>query len=326
MIRTNAEYYDMFFTYTECQGNANFVAARYRELHAGELTPSAAAFRRLASRLHRTGSVQPNHRETGRSRRTSTARLEEVVAEFDRNGTQSVREVSRRVGVSRTTVHRELQLEGMHPYKFVRVQTLLPRDYVQRMEYSRWLLGNIERNPSFCGYILWTDEALFTREGCINAHNSHMWNDENPIAIRPHAAQDRWSVNLCAGICDDFVVGPYILPARLDGTTYKNFLEHALPDLLEEIPCEVRMSMYFQHDGAYLDQTFRDRWIGRGGSVPWPPRSPDMNPLDFFFWGHLKTAVYRQPLTTRDEVIARIRNAVATSFVMFKTNWKSSNH
>ena len=27
---------------------------------------------------------------------------------------------------------------------------------------------------------------------------------------------------------------------------------------------------------------FPDAWIGRGGPIPWPPRSPDLSPLDFF--------------------------------------------
>ncbi|GBL73687.1 hypothetical protein AVEN_230681-1 [Araneus ventricosus] len=35
------------------------------------------------------------------------------------------------------------------------------------------------------------------------------------------------------------------------------------------------------------------RWIGRGGPVLWPPRSPDLTSLDFFLWGHLKELVYR---------------------------------
>ncbi|CAK9794551.1 hypothetical protein ANTPLA_LOCUS15 [Anthophora plagiata] len=223
--------------------------------------------------------------------------------------------------VSRSTVHQLLQDEGMHPYKYARVQTLLPRDYGQRIQYSRWLLGEIERNPSFCKYVLWTDEALFTREGCFNAHNLHVWNDENPFAIRPCAAQERWSINLWAGICGGFVVGPYILPDRLNGLTYRNFLKHVLPGLLEEIPLEVRRNMYRQHDGApthyaanvqaYLDQAFRDKWIDRGGSVQKPSRSPDMNPLDFFFWGYLKTAVYERPVQTREEAVVRIHAAVA---------------
>ncbi|CAK9799199.1 hypothetical protein ANTPLA_LOCUS1929 [Anthophora plagiata] len=98
----------------------------------------------------------------------------------------------------------------------------------------------------------------------------------------------------------------------MNGTKYLNFLEHALPSLLEEIPLEIRKNMYIQHDGApahyaasvraCLDTIFRDRWIGRGGPASWPPRSPDMNPLDFFFWGHLKTAVYQTPVETREEL------------------------
>ncbi|XP_076246510.1 uncharacterized protein LOC143186686 [Calliopsis andreniformis] len=169
--------------------------------------------------------------------------------------------------------------------------------------------------------ILWTDEALFTKEGCFNAHNSHLWSDENPHAIRVCDTQVRWSVNVWAGICGTQIIGPYLLPDRLDGGAYKAFLQHVLPDLLEDVPLEVRRNMYYQHDGApahydaqvraYLTETFQDRWIGRGGPVAWPPRSPDINPLDFFFWGYLKNAVYRQPVQTPEELVAKIHAAVA---------------
>lgn len=33
---------------------------------------------------------------------------------------------------------------------------------------------------------------------------------------------------------------------------------------------------------GYLDLTFPNRWIGRLGPSPWPPRSPDLTPLHFF--------------------------------------------
>ena len=60
--------------------------------------------------------------------------------------------------------------------------------------------------------------------------------------------------------------------------------------------------LFFMQDGApphwaravrdWLDITFGERWIGRGGPVPWPPRSPDLTPMDFWFWGDLKWRVY----------------------------------
>ncbi|KAJ4428267.1 hypothetical protein ANN_24284 [Periplaneta americana] len=34
----------------------------------------------------------------------------------------------------------------------------------------------------------------------------------------------------------------------------------------------------------HLNATFPGRWIGRDGTA-WPPRSPDLNPLDFYLWG-----------------------------------------
>ena len=45
---------------------------------------------------------------------------------------------------------------------------------------------------------------------------------------------------------------------------------------------------------------FPGRWTGRRGSVDWPPRSPDLTPLDFFLWGVLKDRVYAEkPKTIR---------------------------
>ena len=51
----------------------------------------------------------------------------------------------------------------------------------------------------------------------------------------------------------------------------------------------------------YLDETFPERWIGRRGALEWPPRSPDLTPMDFFFGGNVKDNVYgRHPTSTDD--------------------------
>jgi len=51
--------------------------------------------------------------------------------------------------------------------------------------------------------------------------------------------------------------------------------------------------------------------IGRGGPVLWPPRSPDLTPLDFYLWGTLKDKVYRTEVTSLEELVQRITNSVA---------------
>jgi hypothetical protein len=99
------------------------------------------------------------------------------------------------------------------------------------------------------------------------------------------------------------------------------FLQEVLPVLLEDVPLAVRRDMWFQHDGApahfsaqtqqHLITQFPDRWLGYGGSVSWPARSPDLNPLDFFLWGHLKEIVHRDSPTDIEDLTAKFHAAVA---------------
>ena len=42
--------------------------------------------------------------------------------------------------------------------------------------------------------------------------------------------------------------------------------------------------------------------MSRLGDVEWPARSPDLSPLDFFLWGHLKERVYRDSPKTLTEL------------------------
>ena len=47
---------------------------------------------------------------------------------------------------------------------------------------------------------------------------------------------------------------------------------------------------------AILHQRFPNKWIGRQGPTQWPARFPDLNPFDFYLWGHLKAIVYSTPI------------------------------
>ncbi|GFW68881.1 uncharacterized protein TNCV_2917801 [Trichonephila clavipes] len=67
----------------------------------------------------------------------------------------------------------------------------------------------------------------------------------------------------------------------------------------------------FQQCAHFLNATFRTRWIGRSGLVPWPPRSPDLSSLDCFLWGHLKNLVPATALDSYEDLVARISEAAA---------------
>ncbi|GFW90853.1 uncharacterized protein TNCV_2418461 [Trichonephila clavipes] len=53
--------------------------------------------------------------------------------------------------------------------------------------------------------------------------------------------------------------------------------------------------------------------ISRDGLVVWLPRSPELIPLDFFFWGHLKPLVYESPVATVENRTARVALADISS-------------
>jgi len=61
-----------------------------------------------------------------------------------------------------------------------------------------------------------------------------------------------------------------------------------------------------------LDATFPNRWIGRDGPTPWPPRSPDITPLDLFLWRYVKDKVFSTPVPDITNSKARITDAFAT--------------
>ncbi len=61
---------------------------------------------------------------------------------------------------------------------------------------------------------------------------------------------------------------------------------------------------------SWLKDKFDNRWIGRGGSISWAPRSPDMTPLDFFLWGYIKNNVYKNNIKDLDDLKIKITQEI----------------
>lgn len=116
------------------------------------------------------------------------------------------------------------------------------------------------------------------------------------------------------GIIDEKIIGPFFFDGNVNGESYLNMLrEFVLPrlNLMGINPNEI----WFQQDGApshrtrtvteFLNNNFHG-WIGNGGTINWPARSPDFNPCDMFLWGDLKSRVYSTPSNNIDELRAKI--------------------
>ncbi|GFU45010.1 uncharacterized protein TNCV_4235181 [Trichonephila clavipes] len=104
---------------------------------------------------------------------------------------------------------------------------------------------------------------------------------------------------------------------------------HRYLTLLREtvVPCLIQRgqisNVTFMQDGAtshtanpvktFLIQTFgEDRIVSRRCRYPWPPRSPDLTPEDFWLWGYLKSRVYLSGPSSLPELKDAIRREVSS--------------
>ncbi|KAL4107937.1 hypothetical protein QTP88_018206 [Uroleucon formosanum] len=282
--------------------------------------PRPNTFLTTYRRLRETGNVRPVN-EVGRPRFVRNVANKELVLDLvDEDPEFSVQRIALRTGISPSVVWRILHQNHMHPYHRQRVQELLPRDYPARLIFSQTIIGKIAMNPNFLKNILFTDEAVFTKDGIFNQHNLHLWSEENPHAIRIRGSQYKFSINIWCGLVGNTLLGPHELPARLNGQGFLYFIMHHLLILLENVPLEEQETMWFMLDGVpphhtnavrqQLHYLFPDKIIGREAGnnaqyrpdIIWPPRSPDFNPCDFFLWGFMKEQVYAKEVNNRNEL------------------------
>lgn len=306
----------MHFIYGFCNGNARRSVIEYRLRYPNRRIPHRSVFTRVHRHLLENGNFN-NLIIIGRPR----ARVEDeeaVLGQVQNNPNVSIREVSRNLEIPKTRVGRILREQLLHPFHYQKVQSLEERDFASRVALCNWML----ENQVALNNVLWTDECQFTNNGIFNFHNWHYWSDENPHVIRRQDFQHRFSVNLWAGIVNNQLIGPFVIPDRLNANTYLLFLQNNLNDLLEDVNLNVRQNMILQMDGApahygrnvrnWLNVNYPGRWIGRGGPFSWPPRSPDLSCLDFYLWGYMKQLVYKNQINTRDELMERIEIAKIT--------------
>ncbi|GBN74569.1 hypothetical protein AVEN_122254-1 [Araneus ventricosus] len=75
----------------------------------------------------------------------------------------------------------------------------------------------------------------------------------------------------------------------------------------------------------FLDTIFPQRWIGSCAVMAWPPRSPDVTPLDFYLWGYVKQHVYSERINGINHLKQRITDVITllhqTSLLVYAKNW-----
>ena len=281
--------------------------------------PHRTTFIRLQQKFEETSSVGDRDR-TGRPKTaTDDDSATNVVASFEVQPVQSLRQVARDAGMSHTSVYIILRSRKFHPYKLRFHQELLENDNLPRLQLCHWVQLMKEHVPRLASDIMFSDEALFYLNGNVHHHAFRYWSQKNPRWMLGTKKLNSPRIMVWCGIWRGQIVGPFFFQGTVTAESYLHMLETFLWPFLENVPVQHRQNMWYQCDGAsahfalivrdWMNRTFGQRWIGRGGPIEWPARSPDLTPLDYFLWGYVKCCVFRtQPVNI--ELVERIRQVV----------------
>jgi hypothetical protein len=203
------------------------------------------------------------------------------------------------------------------PYKMHLTQQLYDEDMDLRVEMAELLLP-ILNEPNNEGLIFFSDEATFHISGIVNKHNCRIWSEDNPY-MTAETALNSPKVTVWCAMSSKEIVGPFFFDElTVNSEDYLDMLKNFFYPFLQKK--KITHKIILQQDGAsihfstgvrsWLNEKFEDRWIGRGGTISWAPRSPDMTPLDFFLWGHIKNNIYKTSIGDLDDLKCKITQEI----------------
>lgn len=355
MYFTNEERRVLVFLKIDERRSLRKTAERFHQMFPNRPIPSAKTIADLEEKFRATGSVY-NRPKSGRPK-TATNEQNEVLVlgSVVMKNQQGLREIANETGNSITSAWRILRRHKFHPYGIKMTQELKEGDYAKRLDFCEEMELAM-RDPNFITNVCFSDESTFHLTGYVNRHNCRYWCQQNPNEYRQAHTQQPQKINVWAGILANEIIGPFFIDGNLNGPKYVILLHQQIVPALRASAARQNIpwaDLWFQQDGApahwsrlvrdYLDLVFPNRWIGRNGPWLWPPRSPDLTPLDFFLWGFLKDKVFRtgfpanlQEMSNRieencllinEEMLGRVRESFAGRlFLCFHEDGKQFEH
>ena len=308
--------------------NIGTVLQRFREAFPRVRSPSRATVYNNVNKYNVSGSSCNLNR--GRSGRRRTARtrhnidaVRNALEHQQMHGENGHRISARRngLGLPPATLNRITRLDLIfHPYQMIRRHQLLAGDYQRRLQFCEWLLA---QNDRFLHDVVIGDESGFAMNASVNTHNIREYNPrgQQPLEFQYQRNDSRQKLTVWVGMMGNgSIIGPFFFRHKINGEDYLRMVnDHAAIRRMRRYRGRNEMfrRVWWLQDGAPphrrrivfegLEELFQDRVIALNRQVEWPPRSPDLTPLDFFLWGYLKSKVYQTPPVSLDDLEERIR-------------------
>ena len=280
-------------------------------------------FARVNKHFETKGSTARTKKECNKTKRTAE-KLEEINDLLSEETMLSVRKIAPTVSVSASTVWRilryDLKARFYHP---ATVQPLSVSHIEQRKVFCSWIL---EQPADLVQRIIWTDEKIFVLKQRPHRKNDGRWAKENPQEVVETNDRNGQKIMIFVAIVNGRIpivhafVGDDGRNQSVNGNVYLELLKEVAWPALRSTA--TRRRYWWMQDGApphcttlakeFLIEKFQGRVISRGTPITWPAHSPDLNPLDFYFWGEAQQEVYREQPESIESLVQCVKRFAET--------------
>ena len=254
--------------------------------------PHKQQFKRVVEKFNGCGDVGDPKPKPKPGGNIPPADVQAVKDFFDTNKEAHLKEASLDLGMSVGKIWFILRkVLKWKAYVPKRVTVLTLKQKQTRLEAARWFLSH--DHNFFSSQVIWSDEKYFVLKQGPNRQIDRYWAPENLHRIVECKTQSQKRAMCWTGLVDGQVLGPFWIEGTMDQYVYNELLEKKVWPIVKNIA--TRRQLWFMQDGArchttqinlqFLQNKFHGRVISNLTDIPWPPNSPDLNPLDFFFLG-----------------------------------------
>ena len=265
----------------------------------------ARDFARVLERFKKNG-ISSSHRLIPSASEAYTTNVSRVREYFSTKKGKSLQNASQELDIPKSSIWKILRKQlRWRPYKIQQVQKVNPANFELRDTFCLWFLS---QGRHFHKKVLFGDEKWWVLDAPPNRQNDRVWSPISPQEFEECRYQGKAKAMSWVGILDGAIIGPFWFldnfgqPVNVNQENYLEMLREKVWPCLEEK--NTTRHIWFQQDGApshtsnivmdWLNLKFPGRVISRKSNVPWPPQSPDLNPLDYWLWGYCLSLVRKQ--------------------------------
>ena len=255
-------------------------------------------------------SENPRH-ERGTDR-SDPDKAQQITDYFMENQMNSIFDASKALKIPESTIQWYLKHKiKLKPYKLSLAQILTKAHKDGRLAFCQWLLS---LPPEFVDLVIFGDEKWFHLTQHPNRQNTRIWAFVNPHKVSETNVQGCAKVQAFVCVVDGRVL-PVIWHVDEEGKNVTvntaRYME-VVKEVVSHLPPRKLKKYWWQQDGATchtshksleeLKKHFGARIISKRSAIEWPARSPDLNPLDYSFWGMAMKKVWEENPKTLDDL------------------------